>query len=78
MSATSDLIVQDATIITNSWLNETAKRFANEVLVIATDEDDHDADNLYNFHRSFLRMALLYKDLREAIKYEDGSRVIQH
>ena len=78
ISATSDLIVQDATIITNSWLNETAERFANDVLVIGTDKDDHDADNLYNFHRSFLRMALLYEDLREAIKYEDGPRVIQH
>ena len=78
ISANSDLIVQDATIITNAWLNETAERFANDVLVIGTDEDDHDADNLYNFHRSFLRMALLYEDLREAIKYEDGPRVIQH
>ena len=78
ISATSNLIVQDATIITKSLLNETAERFANEVLVIGTDEDDHDADNLYNFHRSFLRMALLYEDLRKAIKYVDGPRVIQH
>ena len=43
-----------------------------------TDEDDANADHMYNFHKSFMQMALLYEDLRDAIKHEDGPRIIQH
>ena len=33
---------------------------------------------MYNFQRLFLQMALLYEDLRDAIKHEDGPRIIMH
>lgn len=34
--------------------------------------------HLHNFHRSFTHAAILYQDLRDAIKHEDGPGVIRH
>ena len=78
VSNTSSQVVLDETAPTDQWLHQTAERFANEVLVVPTDEDDANADHMHNFHKSFMQMALLYEDLRNAIKHEDGPRIIQH
>ena len=78
ISDPSDQTGLDSATITNTWLQETAEKFANEVLAVPTNEEDYEADHIYNFHRSFLHMGLLYEDLREAIRYEDGPRVVQH
>lgn len=78
VSSTSAELACEETTLTDQWLLQTAERFANQVLTVPTDEDAADADHMYNFHRSFLQMALLYEDLRDAIKHEDGPRIIQH
>ena len=71
-------ISSDQSTVTELRLHQTAERFANQVLSAPTDEDKKDSDHMYNFHRSFLQMALLYEDLRDAIKHEDGPRILQH
>ena len=69
ISDPSDQTGLDSATITNTWLQETAEKFANEVLAVPTNEEDYEADHIYNFHQSFLHMGLLYEDLREAIRY---------
>ena len=78
ISSVSADISSDQSTVTELRLHQTAERFANQVISAPTDEDKKDADHMYNFHRSFLQMALLYEDLRDAIKHEDGPRTIQH
>lgn len=59
-----------------SWLEKTAASFVHRVVGIPTDSHTHEADNVYNQHRSFLHAALLYSDLRNAVRCEDGPRII--
>ena len=78
IEGTRDTLIHDPVTITQSWLEETAERFTNQVVAVPTDEDSTDTDHIYNCHRSFLHMALLYEDLRNAIRNENGPRIIQH
>ena len=77
IEGTRDTLIHDPVTITQSWLEETAERFTNQVVAVPTDEDSTDTDHIYNCHRSFLHMALLYEDLRNAIRNENGTRIIQ-
>ena len=40
-------------------------------------QEDTD-DPVYNLHRNFLYQAYLYIDLREAVRWENGSHIIRH
>ena len=55
------------------WLHTTAQRLMNESLKpIKLD------DPVYSLHRSFLHIAFLYVDLRNAIRFENGPQIITH
>lgn len=45
ISDQSDQIGKDTSAITNTWLQETAEKFATEVLAVPSNEEDHDADH---------------------------------
>lgn len=55
------------------WLETTAEAIVMQNLFPTTS-----TDTVYGLHRSFLHMAYLYVDLREAIRYEDGEHIIRH
>lgn len=63
---------------TITQLEDASKSFIRLVVGIPTDEDSEDADHIYNRHRAFLHASLLYVDLRNAIRCEDGPRIISH
>ena len=73
----SDPLTCSSQEITESWLEKTADKFTAETVACPTDELTSEADHLHNFHRSFIHAALLYHDLRDAIKYEDGPGIIR-
>ena len=55
------------------WLRDTALQLWSDTLApTATD------DPVFAFHRSFLHMAFLYVDLRNAIRWENGPHIITH
>ena len=55
------------------WLHTTAQRLVNESLKPTKSDDP-----VYFFHQSFLHMAFLYIDLRNAIRWENGPQIITH
>lgn len=55
------------------WLEEKAKKIVKETIHPVTSSDP-----VYRKHRSFLHLAFLYIDLRNAIRWEDGPRVVSH
>ena len=55
------------------WLETTAEAIVMQNLYPTTS-----TDTVYGLHRSFLHMAYLYVDLRDAIRYEDGEQLICH
>lgn len=55
------------------WLQETAA-----TLVSKTISPSSSQDRVYAFHRSFMHMAFLYLDLRNAIGWENGPHIIRH
>ena len=63
---------------TTEWLDTTVTSFLQLVVSVPTDAQEETADHLKNFHRSFIHDAILYADLRNAIQYEDGERIISH
>ena len=58
--------------ITKDWLHDTAERLVTHTLMPNTSTDP-----LYKMHRSFLHHAFLYIDLREAIRWGNGSQIIR-
>ena len=57
---------------TAEWLKSTAT-----VIVARTILPTKSPDPTYSSHRSFMHATFLYADLREAIRYEDGPRIVQ-
>jgi hypothetical protein len=55
------------------WLYHAANR-----LVSCTLMPNQSDDPVYYMHRSFMHLAFLYVDLREAIRWENGPHVIRH
>lgn len=58
---------------TKQWLEETAQCLVSNCLMPANSEDP-----IYQLHRSFLHLAFLYVDLREAIRWENGPQIVRH
>ena len=56
---------------TSEWLEQTATSIVQNTF-FRTDSKD----SQYSFHRSFLRAAYYYIDLRNAIKHENGDHII--
>lgn len=67
ISSISDSIPHDNSF---TWLNSTAKSILDETIIPTTGES--------TMHRSFLHMAFLYIDLRNAIRFEDGPHIVRH
>ena len=57
---------------TQEWLSSTAQLILQGSLMPATSMDP-----IYSMHRSLLYTSFLYHDLREAVRYEEGSHVIR-
>lgn len=55
------------------WLKHTAEMLVTSLLM---PQESHDP--VYHLHRSFLHLAFLYSDLREAIRWENGPQIIRH
>ena len=55
------------------WLRETAATLVSKTISPYTSQDP-----VYTFHRSFMHMAFLYLDLRNAIRWENGLHIIRH
>ena len=55
------------------WLESTATAIASETLFPGPSND-----SVYFFHKSFMHLAFLYSDLREAIRWENGAHIIRH
>ena len=70
LQSTSEVIHHEAT---ERWLRETA-----ETLLADTIMPVQASDPVYALHRSFLHLGFLYYDLRNAIRWEDGTQIIQH
>lgn len=62
--------------MTEEWLEQETSSFIKEVISVPTDATLDEADHINNFHRSFIHDAMLYTDLRNAIRYDDGPRII--
>lgn len=58
---------------TKEWLFSTAELIL-ECSIMPTES----MDPVYAMHRSFLYTAFLYHDLRQAVRYEEGSHIIRH
>ena len=58
---------------TSDWLLSTAERLLQGSIMPM-----ESTDPLYSMHRSFLYTSFLYCDLRDAIRYEEGSHIIRH
>ena len=58
--------------ITTEWLQSTAQRLLQGSIMPAESADPH-----YSMHRSFLYTAFLYQDIRQAVRYEEGSHIIR-
>ena len=58
--------------MTPQWLEETAMAIVQSSFYRADSKDSE-----YTFHRSFLRSAYHYIDLRNAIKHENGDHIIR-
>ena len=65
----SDPIAHDNT---HDWLRLTAERLFQGSIMPAESNDP-----TYSMHRSFLYTAFLYHDLREAVRFEEGSHIIR-
>eukprot|EP00118_Oscarella_pearsei_P012703 m.95669 g.95669 ORF g.95669 m.95669 type:complete len:849 (+) comp36860_c0_seq1:177-2723(+) len=61
-----------------SWAKKIAEDFVRDVVSVPDDYQNDEVDHMFNFHRSFVRLGLLYRDLQEAIRREDGPRIIRH
>ena len=57
------------------WLKQTSLAITKQHLYPSMCHSD---DGIYNLHQSFLHMAFLYFDLRNAIRFEHGEHVIRH
>ena len=55
------------------WLKQRAEALVSETLYPETS-----IDPVYSMHRTFLHIAFLYIDLRNAIRWEDGPHIIRH
>lgn len=55
------------------WLEGKAREIVHETIHPTTSTDP-----VYLKHRSFLHLAFLYIDLRTAIRWEDGPRIVRH
>ena len=64
--------------ITLNWLQEKAHQFVLQVVSVPRDMRQSEIDQTFNRHRSFLHISLLYWDLRNAIRHEDGPSIISH
>ena len=60
---------------TEKWLYEKAEEVVTKCLMPPTAHID---DTVNSLHRSFLHVAFMYLDLREAIRWEDGPNIIFH
>ena len=58
---------------TLQWLETTTNSIVSQTLFPNTFTDP-----LYGLHHSFLHTAFLYADLRQAIRFEEGERIIRH
>ena len=57
----------------HKWLHETAVRLWSDTLAPMTSDDP-----VLAFHHTFLHMAFLYVDLRNAIRWENGPHIVTH
>lgn len=58
---------------TSLWLRSTAEKLSAESLKAGGYDDP-----VYCLHRTFLHMAFLYADLRNAIRWQNGPNIITH
>ena len=73
----SHTLPPDELPLTETRINQLVNQFVDTVIAVPTDEQQPEADHVYNFHRSFVHAALFYHDLRDVIKYEDGPGIIR-
>lgn len=59
-------------------MDDAVSQFTKHVVAVPIDADTKAVDHINNFHRSFIHDALLYADLRNAIRFDDGQRIISH
>ena len=57
----------------SQWLRRTASAII-EMTILPVES----SDPVYSFHRSFMHLAFLYHDLRQAIRYEEGEIIVRH
>ena len=55
------------------WLHSKAEKLVETVMF-----PDASSDPVLNRHRTFLQIAFLYIDLRNAIRWADGEHIIRH
>lgn len=59
------------------WLTAQAQAIvANNIRVKNPSYPEEDDDQLYSFHRTFMYMGFLYTNLRDAVRHEDGPRIL--
>ena len=56
------------------WLEQKAQEIVDATLVL----NETPEDKIVQFSLSFMHSAFLYRDLREAIRYEEGENIIRH
>ena len=62
--------------ISFQWLTDQARDFVEQVVAVPRDHTEVGADQIFNRHRCYLHASLLYHDLRNAIRCEDGPSII--
>ena len=71
LNSTSDTIQHDKSF---TWLKSTAEELVSNTL---TPVHTPPSDTLYGMHRTFLHLAFLYVDLRNAIRFENGPHIVR-
>ena len=58
---------------TQKWLQETATELVSSILM-----PKPSSDPVHQLNKSFIHLAFLYVDLREAIRWENGPQIVRH
>ena len=59
-----------------AFMEDVAQRFVSSFVAVPRNVDDSETDHAFNRQRSFVHAAILYRDLRNAIRYEDGPTIV--
>ena len=71
LRSTSDSVEHEKSLV---WLQSTAEDMVEHTLMPM---DATPSDKAYFMHRTFLHLAFLYVDLRNAIRFEDGPHIVR-